>query len=197
MGETALWSPGAGTLTSLPAEEGKFCWEGPLCHRTGTPASLRTWTRGNGGGAHQGNSCRTDRLCVLLKKDFLSWVRVAHAHVQAAEDLGRPLDTLLCPVFAVGRTWLLLAVFSHFKRSCSVLLWSFVCFVWFCFFLFSPLEEKHHLPHSGAVFWTSCTDQKPFEFWCWCLLAVRWINSPLPTQQLPSVCWAKYGLLVP
>lgn len=74
---------------------------------------------------------------MLLKKDFLSWVRVARAQVQAAEDTS-PSASQHSPGPGVGHgeDWLVLAVFSHFKGSYSVLLWSFVCFVWFCFLLF-------------------------------------------------------------
>lgn len=94
------------------------------------------------------------------------------------------------PTVCHGEDWLVLAVFSHFKHSCSVLLWSFVCLVWFCCFLFSPVEDKHPLPHSGAVFWTFCTDHKPFGFWFWCLLAVCMDKQPFPD---PAVSFGVLG----
>lgn len=96
----------------------------------------------------------------------------------------------LVPGVCRGEDWLVLAVFSHFKHSYSVLLWYFVCFVWFCFLLFSPLEEKHHVPHSGAVFWTSRTAQKPFGFWFWCLLALCVDKQPSPN---PAVTFSVLG----
>lgn len=89
----------------------QFAWKGgevllgrPPAPSDRYPGLAEEMNSRNSKGVLEGNSRRTDRLCVLLKKDFLSWVRVAHAQVQAAEDTGRPLGALLCPVFAVGRT---------------------------------------------------------------------------------------------
>lgn len=136
------------------------CWGGRLpCHGTGVPALPRRWARGNDGTACQESSCSTDRLWVWLKKDFLSWVRVDGPQTQAAEDTGRHLSTVRCLVLALGGGLVGFSYFQSFQAlvQCSALVFCVFCLVLFSSF-FSPLEDKHHLPHSGAVFWTSCTD---------------------------------------